>query len=292
MRKAQWIRHAVQILVLLCLVLLPAVTWWHHRAITGSDAGPDHAQRLAVQGNIWALKVGSVPVVDPLAAVESTLARRAVWPGLLWGAALPILATLLLGRIFCSWICPAGLLFETTQYLRVTLKKLGFSPREVRRPPEHFRYHLLLVGLAVATFTGIPVLLHLYPPAILARETHRATTALLNGNSLVITGSLLFILALVGIELTISPRFWCRYVCPGGALYSLLGARRLVRVRHLPVACTNCMDCVTACPMGLNPVRGKMGAACDNCLACVSACNDDALPVVFSTRDPARETPA
>jgi ferredoxin-type protein NapH len=285
MRKSQWIRHGVQTAVLLGLVLLPAATWWHHRAIIGSDAGPDHTQRLAVQGNTWALKIGSLPVLDPLAAVESTVARRALWPKLLLGILLPVLATLLLGRVFCSWICPAGLLFELSQYLRTGLKKLGFSPREVRRPPERFRYHLLVVGLAVAGVTGIPVLLHLYPPGILARETHRATTALLNGQGLAVTGGILFILALVAIELTLCTRFWCRYVCPGGALYSLLGMRRLVRVRYLPGACTKCMDCVRACPMGLNPSKGLMGAACDNCLACVSVCNDDALPVVFSTHD-------
>ncbi len=88
--------------------------------------------------------------------------------------------------------------------------------------------------------------------------------------SLIIVGIALF-------EVAVSRRWWCRYVCPGGALYSLLGAARPIRVKLSESKCTSCGDCVVACPVGLNPMRDKMGIECDNCGVCISHCHDDAL---------------
>ena len=99
-------------------------------------------------------------------------------------------------------------------------------------------------------------------------------------------------MAIVLVEVTISRRWWCRYVCPGGALYAVLGARRAVRVTLDAGACTGCAECVAACPMGLNPMRNQMGMDCDNCGECITSCNDGALG--YRLRSPLRvgEAPA
>ena len=82
---------------------------------------------------------------------------------------------------------------------------------------------------------------------------------------------------IVLFEILISRRWWCRYVCPGGALYGLIGWARPVRVVHATGKCTRCAACVRVCPVGLNPMDDRMGRECDNCGLCVSNCKDKAL---------------
>ena len=129
------------------------------------------------------------------------------------------------------------------------------------------------------------MLAYVYPPAVLNREVHEFVFAVfdraeLGKFSLTASGLSLasaLILAIAMFELFVSRRWWCRYVCPGGALYAGLGMHRILRVRLSQSRCTDCVQCVAACPMGLNPMKNQMGSDCDNCGVCISACNDDAL---------------
>jgi ferredoxin-type protein NapH len=192
--------------------------------------------------------------------------------------------TLLLGRVFCSWVCPVGLLLEATDKLRSGLAFLEIRSRNVRFP-RSFKYLVLGGGLSLAAVIAVPVLGYVYPPAILSRELHDFVLASfdraemgrfspsLSGLSLMT----LFILAIVVFEVVVSRRWWCRYVCPGGALYSVIGQGRAVRVTLKSEACTGCTRCVPACPMGLDPMHDKMGMECDNCGVCIASCGDAAL---------------
>jgi ferredoxin len=86
------------------------------------------------------------------------------------------------------------------------------------------------------------------------------------------------ILAICAIELFVSKRWWCRYICPGGALYSLLGRFRVVRVVRNEKNCVQCGECVRACQFDLRPMLVQItGMECTNCGSCVRACHDDAL---------------
>jgi len=94
----------------------------------------------------------------------------------------------------------------------------------------------------------------------------------------------LFIFQVFLLELLVSERLWCRYLCPGGALYSLLGSQRLIRIRRDAVKCTNCADCTKVCPVGLNPMKDSTGMECDNCLVCISICTENALKTQLSLK--------
>jgi ferredoxin-type protein NapH len=94
-----------------------------------------------------------------------------------------------------------------------------------------------------------------------------------------LTGVSLFLFVLLMVEILLSPRMWCRSLCPGGALYAVLGARRVFRVKNDFAACTQCAACIKACPMGLNPMSDALGIECDNCLACLPSCQPDALHI-------------
>jgi ferredoxin-type protein NapH len=144
---------------------------------------------------------------------------------------------------------------------------------------------LLAIGLGLTALLAVPVLGYVYPPAVLSREIHDFVFALFDraehGRFGLWLGGTSWMTAVIGsivaIELFVSRRWWCRYVCPGGALYSLLGTARPLRVKLRHERCTECALCVAACPMGLNPMKNEMGVECDNCGVCISSCEDDAL---------------
>jgi len=254
-----------------------------------------YAQQL--RGSVWSAEIAGVSLTDPLAAAESVVAsRRFPWV-LAVSVAIPLVVTILLGRVFCSWICPVGFLLELTDKLRNGLRFLEVHPRNLRAA-RGTKYALLVVGLVLSAIVAAPVLGYVYPPAAASREIHDIVFTAFDRAELGRTGFslegaswMLFLLAaIVAIELAVSRRWWCRYVCPGGALYSLLGRARPVRVELRVDKCTECAQCVTACPMGLNPMRDEMGMECDNCGSCISSCNDDAL--AYGLRLGTRTTPA
>ncbi len=241
-----------------------------------------YAQGL--RGSVWSAEVGPVSLTDPLAAAESVAASKRVPRVLLIGLAVPVLVTLLFGRVFCSWLCPVGLMLELTDKLRRVLRFLELPPKNVRMA-RATKYALLGAGIVLSAALSIPVLGYVYPPAILSRELHGVVFTVFDRAELGrqihwsagLTWMSLLLLGIVLFEMTISKRWWCRYVCPGGALYSLIGALRPVRVKLDQAACTDCALCTAACPMGLNPMKNQMGPECDNCGVCITACKEGAL---------------
>ena len=238
----------------------------------------------SVRGSTWSFELFGVTLTDPLAVLESILASRSVKWVLIAGVLIPLLGTLLLGRVFCSWICPAGFLLEINGQLRKLARWLELKPASAKLWPGN-KYVLLGLGLALSFVIGLPVLGYAYPPALIAREAHngltlifdRAEDGLLGFSAAGLTLASWFLLAICAFELTFGSRLWCRSLCPGGALYALLGARRLVRVEREPDNCTHCGGCVVACEMGLSPMTDFTGSECDNCGKCVANCGDDAL---------------
>jgi ferredoxin-type protein NapH len=181
-------------------------------------------------------------------------------------------------------MCPVGFGLELTGKLRGLLRFLELSPGKVRLWLGN-KYLILVVGLALSFVIGLPFLGYLYPPALLGREAHngvtvmfdRAEEGVLGFSAAGLTLASWFLLGIALMEILFGPRLWCRSLCPGGAVYSLLGKFRLVRLQRHPDACTLCGDCVTACEMGLNPMTDKTGMECDNCGDCIKSCGDHAL---------------
>ncbi len=238
----------------------------------------------SLKGSTWSFEVFGVTFTDPLAAAESVAASRSARWVLLLGALLPVLLTVLLGRVFCSWICPAGFLLELTGKLRRVLVFLELRPGRTRLWRGN-KFLFLGLGLAACAVVGLPLLGYVYPPAILARETHngitvmfdRAEGGLLGLSAAGLTLASWILLGIALVEILFGPRLWCRYLCPGGALYALLGRFRLLRVGREPTACTSCGECVRRCEMGLSPMTARTGMECDNCAECVSHCPEGAL---------------
>ncbi len=302
-RALQAIRRMIQLGVLLMLIAVPVLSLYanlrNQRDEAGIAARADTALVHAlvggderrsqwvnsVRGSVWTVKIGDAVVSDPLAAVDFAVATRRPRDAFLLTALIPVIFSLLLGRVFCGWLCPADLLFEAGSVVR---RWVGIET-DVKFPPM-LKYAVLGIGAVVGVALGLPVFADIYPPRILGGELYLWLTFGALG-----IGAW-FLLAVLAFEIFVSRRFWCRYVCPGGALYSLLGRYRLVRLEVVREGCTACDKCQPVCEFGLDPRAGEFGAECNNCGLCQRACAPGVIvwrlgrPFGKGTDDKARAT--
>ncbi|HEY3365211.1 MAG TPA: 4Fe-4S dicluster domain-containing protein [Symbiobacteriaceae bacterium] len=221
------------------------------------------------------LLFGRLHLADPYAALQVGVLPLAV-------AALPVvLLNLLLGRVFCGWICPLGLLLEGVDALRRTLRLKD------RRVPDWLGWALAGGLLAGGLLAGQPLFERFSPQGNLAR-------LLLFG--LAWEALILPVVALA--DLLVARRFWCRTLCPAGVTFGLLSRLGALRVALDAEHCGRCGHCLTACPQSKfvlqDAVSGKGvpiadPSACIACGECIDVCPSDALAFRFDpSPDPGR----
>lgn len=223
-----------------------------------------------LKGNLSAsLILDTVPLTDPLLALQTMVAGH--WPHVtaLTGAAIVLVFYLLVGgRVFCSWVCPVNMVTDAAAWSR---RKLGIKTGRV--PDSATRYWLLGAMLLATAVTGVLVWEWVNPVSLLHR-------ALIFG----LWGSLLAIAGIFAYDLLIASRGWCGHLCPVGAFYSLLGRSALIRVSAAQrSACDDCMDCFTVCPepQVIRPALKQAGQThplilsgdCTNCGRCIDVCD-------------------
>jgi polyferredoxin len=240
---------------------------------------------------------------DPLAALATMLAARA-WLAPFALALITLASALVLGRVWCGWICPLGTLLGWLRFR--SARELGPRvPDGLRR----VKYVLLGAIVVLAALQNLTLLV-LDPLALLTRTL---TTSVVPGFVLVVDtlerlgmtwgpttgavswvedhfrGSLLptiqpryeqavlLFLVLLGVVLLglLADRFWCRYLCPLGALLGLAAKVQVLR----PLAsgaCGSCGACAGACRQdaietGVSGAR-VVTSECTMCLDCLVAC--------------------
>lgn len=279
-------RRALQVFVLLGLFLIPALGRYQalrnqrdevgisrelgprlvHLAL--GDVGNPEPYTTALRGSVWTLRVGDMVISDPLAGLDFVAASGELLDPFLWSLLLPLVATLLLGRVFCGWVCPADLLFEVGSRVR------AFAGIETDvRFSRSTKFALLALGAGLSAWLGTQTLAELYPPRLVSGEIygwiwyHRVGVGAW------------FLLLVLAFEVFVSARFWCRYVCPGGALYVGLARFRRVRLQVDHAACDACRDCEDVCEFGLKPFAKDVGPECNLCGECLPVCHVDALEI-------------
>jgi ferredoxin-type protein NapH len=241
---------------------------WDTRLVHGLVEDLDDPAQVtqAVRGSVWTMKVGDFVISDPLAVVDFVGASRVLFDLFLLTALIPAVMTQLLGRVFCGWICPADLLFEVGSRIRDWIGVETDVPFA-----RATKFMILVAGLGAATLLGSQIFGEIYPPRIISGELYLWITFGALG------AGAWFFLAVLTFEIFVSRRFWCRYVCPGGALYSWLGRWRVLRLKVVDRACTDCHQCNRVCEFGLDPMSGRFGQECNNCGLCIRACAPNAL---------------
>ncbi|MDP6815792.1 MAG: 4Fe-4S binding protein, partial [Alphaproteobacteria bacterium] len=245
----------------------------------------DPAEQLdAIKGTTWSATFWGLQLSDPLAVLGQSAAGRGLhWPFLLT-ALIPVAATIVFGRFFCGWICPATLIYELNSNFASWLRWAGLEPGN-RQFDRRLKYGVLVIGVALSAITGSIVVAAAYPPAIIGREMYYAIAQVGLG-----VGSAVF-LATMLFDLLVARRGFCRYLCPGGALYALLGRYRLVRIRRIVETCNDCAKCNAVCEFGLAPMTDGFGQECNNCAACMAICPTDAMTFMIRPSDLPQQGP-
>ncbi len=220
--------------------------------------------------------------IDPLVGISTAIAARTwVWP--LAAAAGMLLACVLVPRGFCSYLCPLGTIIDLVD--GTVWRRVRRSRPAARGWWAHLKYYLLaavlaasLAGVLVSGFVAaIPVvtraLAFLVTPLELGlvRGWHQVP-AWQPGHYL----SAGLFAAVLGLGL-LGPRFWCRYVCPSGALFSLANVLRISE-RKVSAACIECGKCARVCPF--DAVRDDFTtrtADCTLCRTCGGVCPTEAI---------------
>lgn len=231
-----------------------------------------------IKGTTWSGNFFGYQISDPLSVVGQIAAGLTLyWPFIIT-ALVPVVATIVFGRFFCGWICPATFLYELNTTLSLWLHRFGIKSGN-RKFDRRLKYLVLAVGIMLSVITGSVLISALYPPAIIGRELYFSIA--LDGFG---AGLVFFVITLL-FDLLVSRRGFCRYVCPGGALYSLLGHYRVFRIKRIVENCNDCAKCNAVCEFGLDPLHDDFGQECNNCSACIAVCPTNAMTFITSIKD-------
>lgn len=250
--------------------------------------------------------------IDPLLAACVMLAAK-TFVALMLPAVIIIIAALVLGRFFCGWVCPMGALIDLFHPLLNTRKKITDSLfPQLSAIILFFVLTSALFGLPVAGyFDPFSILvrgmsLSIYPalneafttfftftyqeaPAYVNAVTEPVYTFLKNTilpyNQKVYTFSLLsggIFLAVFLAEL-IQRRFFCRNICPLGALFGLTARTGLLKGRGGSDNCKKCRTCRTVCRMGAIDEQRRIAMNdCILCMDCLEKCPKNIITFSFA----------
>lgn len=187
-----------------------------------------------------------------------------------------LLMSLLTKKSFCSWLCPVGTLSEAAWKLGGRLFRgnpriwrwLDIPLRGLKYLLLGFFVKILLVDMpaqAIASFLKAP-----YWAVSDVKMLHFFTRMSLT--------TMLVLLVICTLSLFYK-NFWCRYLCPYGALLGLVSLASPFKIRRAADSCTACRQCSRTCPslLTIHNRRAVSNAECTGCLSCVEACPQKCL---------------
>jgi polyferredoxin len=196
-------------------------------------------------------------------------------------------------KTFCSWLCPVGTISEYLWKLGRKLFKRNLNvPRWLDIGLRGLKYLLLAFFLyAVVSMSPRDIYAFLQSPyGIIADVKMLNFFRFLGETGLIVVGILMLLSVVI-------QNFWCRYLCPYGALMGVASLLSPLRIRRNTETCIDCAKCAKACPSKL-PVDQLItikSAECTACMECVAVCPAEktlvfSAPVVFEKKP--REVPA
>lgn len=211
---------------------------------------------------------GGLESMLSLIAVGTFLKRIVIGTFVLFGATM--LLSVAMRRSFCGQICALGALQEFFGKIGQKLfKKRLTVPKKLDGILRYLKFVVLAVTIAMAWITGE---LWITPYDPFNALGHLADFNALTTSYLI--GFIVLIISLMGSM--VYDRFFCKYLCPAGALYGAIGQVSPYAVRVDENTCIQCGKCNRACPMNVDVMNAKNGRVtsmeCINCNECVAAC--------------------
>jgi polyferredoxin len=275
--RSQQVRHAVQwlFIALNAWIGVQFYLWvrYYERGGVGlyvpRPAGVDGWLPIAgLMNSKYLLATGRVPAVHPAAMY--------LFLGFL-------LMSLLLKKAFCSWLCPVGTLSENLWKIGQRIFKHSFHlPAWLDVPLRAIKYLLVaffvwIIGaMSAEALDGFMA----SPYGVVADVKMLNFFRDIGLAAAIVIGVLAVLSILV-------QNFWCRYLCPYGALLGIASLLSPVKIRRDVEACVDCGKCATVCPASLkvDELVQIRSVECNACMACVAACStQDALQFALPAR--------
>lgn len=182
--------------------------------------------------------------------------------------------TILLGRFFCGWMCAFGSMGDFIYEISSKIwKKKPRVPESLDRALKWVKYVWLVVLVALVWVSGATIFQSANPWDAFGMLL---TVGKAPAFSIVFATLLPAFLLLVGIMVgsVFVHRFFCRYLCPLGAVFAILSNLRLTHIQKTRTSCGKCRICTNRCPMGISlyKVDEVKSGECIECMECVAAC--------------------
>lgn len=223
-------------------------------------------------------KAPSVHALCPYGALESlytllfagTLIKK-IYSGTVVLLVLTVVLAILFRRSFCGLLCPFGALQEAfAVFGRKLFKKRFIIPQKIDKPLRYLKYVVLLLTVAMAWYYGSLWMAPYDPYSAYGHITSFSESV--KEDPLAVIGFILLAVTLIGSFLY--DRFFCKYLCPVGAFYGIIGKISSTRVERNNDLCIHCKLCSKACPVNIDVEKEVKvtSAECINCNECVLAC--------------------
>ncbi len=261
-------------------------TWaklYHYNEKALATMGEPYKQSLNFLGMPWASTVFGVDSADPTMVVAHGVKTQSISWSMLGLLLLPLGMALLLGKVFCSHVCPMRFVFELGQMVRRGLERLGIYLPEVRSNDRYGGW-VLLGGMLATLTASTAVWLFILPYVALSASLFLYISASM------VTVLLVSVVVWLTIDLLIAPGYFCYNLCPTGFILENVGRKSLLTLKNTSdEPCpSGCFICEDKCPYGLSPKERTHAPACDNCGQCVTVCPSSrlkrkvSLPVIAS----------
>jgi polyferredoxin len=227
--------------------------------------------------------------LDPLVAIGTILTTHTLYKGLLWALATVIL-TIIVGRFFCGWVCPFGAIHQFVGYIGNRGKKIAEKIRlNTYRKAQRVKYLILIFLLGMAAFPSLASTLQtglLDPIPLITRSFNLVLLPIVDGTINIVStssrfyagGWLIFAIFLTAVLLNlVIPRFYCRFICPLGALFGIIDRFAIWRIGKNKSECIDCKLCEKSCEGGCEPAGNIRISECVLCFNCLDDCKHELI---------------